>query len=188
MASNQANRSFTSTPYAPMFCMGEAPTEPGINARFSNPFQPASKACMTHACHDSPAPTTTSTVWPSSDTFWTPRMFMCSIRPAQSLCIKTLEPPPSTINGNSPRSCSAQRTSASVATSAKHCAAAVAPNVVNGPTGAASRHGDGAGGQGVRPGAGLAEATVRSASRRSHNSAVRVRTGSPDRNSSVTHW
>ena len=37
IASTFTSTSLSSTPYAPMFCMGAAPTVPGIRAKFSIP-------------------------------------------------------------------------------------------------------------------------------------------------------
>ena len=161
MASNQAKRSFTSTPYAPMFCIGEAPTEPGMRAKFSNPFHPSSRERITQPCQDSPAPTTTSISSPSSASFCTPVTCMCSIRPIQSRCISTFEPPPKTMSGWSGAERRAHRTSASVRTTAMRSLFASAPNVVKGPSSVLRCHAPTSAGQGTRPGAVLAETTFR---------------------------
>ena len=132
-ASNQAKWSLTSTPYAPMFCMGLAPTLPGMRDKFSKPCHPSSSVCITNPCHGSPAPAETmASVVPWGETS-TPRMSTCKTNACTSPCNSMLLPPPRTNSGTS-RSlaqASAARNCVNVVTRANHLAFEEIPNVVH---------------------------------------------------------
>ena len=59
--SSLTNTSLNSTPYAPIFCTGAAPTVPGIKDKFSSPPKFFSRHHWTNSCQFSPAPTLTIT-------------------------------------------------------------------------------------------------------------------------------
>ena len=90
--------SFTSAPYAPMFCTAEAPTSPGISERFSVPCHPWSTQCATTSSHVSPLPHLTSTP-PSMNVVLMPLMAECSTVPLKSFVSNRLLPPPMRSNG-----------------------------------------------------------------------------------------
>ena len=48
---------FISTPYAPIFCIGAAPTDPGIKDKFSIPYHLFSTQYETKSSQFSPDPT-----------------------------------------------------------------------------------------------------------------------------------
>ena len=103
-------RSFTSAPYAPMFCTALAPTSPGMADRFSAPYQPRSTQWATKSSHTSPAPTFTHTWLSSSATGIMPRMAEWRTVPLKSPPNSRLLPPPM---GSRRSSAPARRRSAS---------------------------------------------------------------------------
>ena len=84
--------SATSGPYAPTFCTGVAPAEPGMPDRHSSPPRPCASAVTTTSSHTAPAsartmlPSTVISVLASSTT----------VRSARSSASTTLDPPAST--------------------------------------------------------------------------------------------
>src|SRR5438105_7351468 len=77
-----------------MFCMGDAPTLPGINDRFSTPAQLFLMQCKTNRCQFSPAPTLTYTFLLSSFIFSIPLTSFLKTSPSKSFVNRILLPPP----------------------------------------------------------------------------------------------
>ena len=133
MASSSWNRSSSSTPYAPMFCMGPAPVLPGIRDRFSSPFHPRSSDSMTKSCQTTPAPTRTHTESLSRRTSSMPSMPNRSTSPGTSCVSSTLLPPPNMWSGHPEAWChsSASRTASTDPQETKCSAVDGKPNVVS---------------------------------------------------------
>src|SRR5665647_285884 len=97
----------SSCPYAPMFCTGAAPAEPGIPESASMPAQPRATACATRSSHGSPACTRSRTrpgpVASSGPVAWIPRVTMRITVPSKpSSLARMFEPPPSSSQSSSP--------------------------------------------------------------------------------------
>ena len=77
-----------------MFWMGDAPTRPGINARFSIPDKLFFTLHKTNSCQFSPAPTSTSTKSFVSNILLIPNMLFFKINPSKFFENRIFEPPP----------------------------------------------------------------------------------------------
>ena len=74
--------------------MGDAPTVPGISARFSIPPRPLLMAYKTSSCHTSPAATRSHTWLSSSRSMVMPFSLLCTTRPSTGFVRSMLLPPP----------------------------------------------------------------------------------------------
>src|SRR6056297_18227 len=83
-----------------MFCIGAAPTSPGIIARFSMPQSPRSRVQRTSSCQSSPAAAVTSTRSRSMISLSTPRSRLTMTRPGKLSTKSVLLPPPRSSTGN----------------------------------------------------------------------------------------
>ena len=82
-----------------MFCIGAAPTVPGIAARFSRPANPRASDQCTKSFQFSPAATRTRARSSSASRMWMPRVAIDSTTPGQSRVNSMLLPSPSTSSG-----------------------------------------------------------------------------------------
>src|SRR3954468_11797808 len=96
--------SATSCPYAPTFCTGVAPVDPGMPERVSTPASPRSTVRATRSSHGSPAATRSVTPAQAlASSSVTPRVAIRTTVPSKPASpTSRLEPPPSTRTG-SPR-------------------------------------------------------------------------------------
>ncbi len=98
-ASNFSKTSFISTPYAPIFCIGLAPTLPGIKDKFSTPHKPTSIHFKTNSCQTSPEPAFTIANSFDSSIISNPLISFKRTSPSKWFFTKrTLLPPPKTNN------------------------------------------------------------------------------------------
>ena len=79
-----------------MFWTGEAPTLPGIKAKFSRPNQPCATVQHTNSCQSTPAPACTTQCLSVSLTKETPAISIFSTTACTSADSTMLLPPPST--------------------------------------------------------------------------------------------
>ena len=82
-----------------MFCTGDAPTVPGISARFSSPSQPCSTQVDTKPCQFSPPAASTSQASGRASSSRTPWKRTRATSPGTVSGSTTLLPPPSTSSG-----------------------------------------------------------------------------------------
>src|SRR3954452_13693356 len=121
-----------------MFCTGDAPTVPGMSARFSSPPKPCSRLQVTASCQFSPAPNSRIVALGPSSSTRRPATSTFSTTAFTSPVSTMLLPPPSTNIGSWDSSGWARTpcTSAAPFTRTRVLARATMPNVLGGCSGA----------------------------------------------------